>query len=54
MYDAPINIYEVHLGSWKRDGEEFKTYRELAVELPKYLSEMGYTHIELMPIMEHP
>ena len=54
MYDAPINIYEVHLGSWKRDGEEFKTYRELAGELPKYLSEMGYTHIELMPIMEHP
>ena len=54
MYDAPINIYEVHLGSWKRDGEEFKTYRELAGELPKYLIEMGYTHIELMPIMEHP
>ena len=54
MYDAPINIYEVHLGSWKRDGEEFKTYRELAGELPKYLSEMRYTHIELMPIMEHP
>ena len=42
------------LGSWKRNGEDFKTYRELAEELPKYLSEMGYTHVELMPVMEHP
>ena len=54
MYDSPINIYEMHLGSWKRNGEDFKTYRELAEELPKYLSEMGYTHVELMPVMEHP
>ena len=54
MYDSPINIYEVHLGSWKRNGENFKNYREIAEELPKYVKEMGYTHVELMPIMEHP
>lgn len=54
MYDSPINIYEIHLGSWKRDGEDFKNYREIAEELPKYVKEMGYTHVELMPIMEHP
>lgn len=54
MYENPINIYEVHLGSWKRKDEEFLTYRELAEELPKYLKEMSYTHVELMPLMEHP
>lgn len=55
IYESPINVYEVHLGSWKRgeDGE-FLTYRELAKDLPKYAKDMGYTHIELMPIMEHP
>ncbi|AFS77669.1 1,4-alpha-glucan-branching enzyme GlgB [Gottschalkia acidurici 9a] len=55
MYEGPINIYEVHLGSWKRkkDGE-FMTYRELADELVEYTLDMGYTHIEIMPIIEHP
>lgn len=55
LYESPINIYEVHLGSWKRDENgDFLTYRQLAKELPRYVKEMGYTHIELMPIMEHP
>ena len=54
-YDRPINIYEVHLGSWKR-GEEnaYYTYRQYADELIPYVKEMGYTHIELLPVMEHP
>jgi len=54
---APISIYEVHLGSWMRvpeDGNRFMTYKELAVHLTKYVKEMGYTHVELMPITEHP
>lgn len=50
----PINVYEVHLGSWKKNGPYFKNYRELAVELAHYCKEMGYTHIELMPVQEHP
>lgn len=50
----PINIYEVHLGSWKRKGNQFLNYREHAQELVKYCQEMGYTHVELMPIQEHP
>lgn len=55
IYKSPINVYEVHLGSWRRreDGE-FLTYAELAQCLPKYAKEMGYTHIEFMPIMEYP
>ncbi len=54
--DGPVNIYEVHLGAWKRpeDGREFYNYRELAKLLADYVIEMGYTHVELMPIMEHP
>ena len=52
--DGPINIYEVHLGSWKRDTRAFKSYRELAPKLVNYCHEMGYTHVELMPIMGHP
>ena len=53
---TPVNIYEVHLGSWKRpdDGREFLNYREIARALSKYMKEMGYTHVELMPVMEHP
>lgn len=52
----PVNIYEVHLGAWKRpeDDREFFNYREIAHQLAEYVCDMGYTHIELMPIMEHP
>jgi 1,4-alpha-glucan branching enzyme len=55
-FDAPISIYEVHLGSWKRAPETggFLTYRELAQQLAEYCQMMGYTHIELLPISEHP
>jgi 1,4-alpha-glucan branching enzyme len=55
--DAPLSIYEVHLGSWRRVPEEGMrplTYQEAARQLADYVSEMGYTHVELMPIMEHP
>jgi 1,4-alpha-glucan branching enzyme len=54
---SPISVYEVHLGSWMRvseDGNRFLTYREIAPKLAKYVKEMGFTHVELMPIMEHP
>jgi len=53
----PIAIYELHLGSWRRvphENSRFLTYRELAAELPAYLSFMGFTHVEFMPVMEHP
>ncbi|HMU53822.1 MAG TPA: 1,4-alpha-glucan branching protein GlgB [Nitrospira sp.] len=55
--DAPISIYEVHLGSWKRvpeDGYRSLTYRELAATLPEYVNRMGFTHVEFLPIMDHP
>ena len=54
-YASPLNIYEMHLGSWKRheDGSLY-TYLETADELIPYITDMGYTHIELLPIMEHP
>ena len=55
--DAPMAIYEVHLGSWMRVPEEadrFLTYRELAYMLVRYVKEMGFTHIELLPLTEHP
>ncbi|MDX1687249.1 MAG: 1,4-alpha-glucan branching protein GlgB [Candidatus Promineifilaceae bacterium] len=52
---SPMSIYEVHLGSWRRkNGWEWLTYRELAEELIPYVKEMGYTHVELMPVAEHP
>ncbi len=52
---APMNIYEVHLGSWKHpEGRDFYNYLELANLLLPYVMDMGYTHIELMPISEHP
>nr|WP_288690438.1 1,4-alpha-glucan branching protein GlgB [uncultured Anaerotignum sp.] len=52
---APMNIYEVHLGSWKRaEGDRFLTYTELAEQLIPYVKEMGYTHIEMLPVEEHP
>jgi 1,4-alpha-glucan branching enzyme len=55
-FDRPISIYEVHLGSWKRptDGRTWYTYRELAPMLVDYVRQMGYTHIELLPVSEHP
>ncbi len=55
--DAPHTIYEVHLGSWKRYPEEnnrFLSYRETAHQLAEYLKEMGFTHVEFLPLMEHP
>jgi 1,4-alpha-glucan branching enzyme len=53
--DQPVSIYEVHLGSWRRkDGDGHITYRELADELVDYVRDMGFTHIELLPISEHP
>jgi len=54
---APISIYEVHLGSWRRvpeDGNRWLTYRELAAQLIPYAKDLGFTHIELMPVSEHP
>ena len=54
---SPISVYEVHLGSWRRvpqQGHRWLTYRELADQLIPYVKDLGYTHIELLPIMEHP
>jgi 1,4-alpha-glucan branching enzyme len=53
----PISVYEIHIGSWRRVDEEegrFMTYRELAAELPGYCTYMDFTHVEFMPVMEHP
>jgi len=55
--NAPISIYEVHLGSWRRVPEEGNrplTYRELAVQLVEYVRDLGFTHVEFLPVMEHP
>ncbi len=55
--DAPLSFYEVHLGSWKRPGDDHHRwlgYRELAHQLVDYVKEMGYTHLELLPVAEHP
>ena len=63
IYKKPISIYELHLGSWKRnynrgdgpeDGREFLNYREIAEKLVPYILETGFTHIEIMPLTEHP
>ncbi len=55
--DAPTSVYEVHLGSWRRmpeEGNRFLSYRELADQLADHVTEMGFTHVELLPVMEHP
>ncbi|MGH9168786.1 MAG: GlgB N-terminal domain-containing protein, partial [Acidimicrobiia bacterium] len=55
--DAPISIYEVHLGSWRRvpeDGKRPLSYRELAPLLAQHVSRLGFTHVEFLPVMEHP
>ena len=55
--EAPISIYEVHLGSWRRkadEGNRWLTYRELAAELAEYVHNAGFTHVEFMPVTEHP
>jgi 1,4-alpha-glucan branching enzyme len=55
--DAPISIYEVHLGSWRRrphEGGRWLSYRELAQELPAYARDLGFTHVEFLPVSEHP
>jgi 1,4-alpha-glucan branching enzyme len=53
--DRPYSVYEVHLGSWKKPtGNESLTYREMAVDLVEYVNKMNFTHVELMPVMEHP
>ena len=63
LYSKPISIYELHLGSWKRnynrgegpeDGREFLNYREIAEKLVPYILETGFTHIEILPLTEHP
>jgi 1,4-alpha-glucan branching enzyme len=52
---APISVYEVHLGSWQRDEDgDFLNYRDLAHRLAEYVTKMGFTHIQLMPVTEHP
>jgi len=53
-FTAPMSIYEMHIGSWKREGDRPLTYRELAVPLSDYLRKMNFTHVELLPVMEHP
>ena len=55
--ECPLSFYEVHLGSWRRPGDDpsrWLSYRDLAHQLAEYCREMGYTHIELLPIMEYP
>jgi len=53
--DAPYSVYEVHLGSWRRNANNDSfSYRQLADELVEYVSKMGYTHVEFLPVMEHP
>ncbi len=55
--EQPISVYEVHLGSWRRDPDDpsrLRGYQELAPELARYVTELGFTHVQLLPIMEHP
>jgi 1,4-alpha-glucan branching enzyme len=52
--NAPMSIYELHLGSWRRKRDDVLGYRELGAQLGHHCSQLGFTHVELMPIMEHP
>lgn len=54
ILNSPLNIYELHLGSWKTRDGQFLSYEELSNMLPGYIQYMGYTHVELMPLNEHP
>lgn len=57
IYKSPFLIYELHIGSWKRPGDDpkrFLSYRELAPLIASYIKEMGFTHVEFLPVMEHP
>ena len=54
-FDKPLNIYEVHLGSWKKEeGQEWVNYKTIAKELIAYVKKQNFTHIELMPLNEYP
>lgn len=53
-YNKPLNIYELHLGSWKMNGDKWYTYNEIAEDLIAYLKENGYNYVEFMPLSEHP
>ena len=55
-HEAPVSIYELHLGSWMRreDNGGWLSYREIAEKIAEYVSRMGFTHVELLPINEHP
>jgi 1,4-alpha-glucan branching enzyme len=57
LHKQPVSVYEIHLGSWRRITEEANrslSYRELADTLPEYLKQLGFTHVEFLPVMEHP
>jgi 1,4-alpha-glucan branching enzyme len=54
VYDKPMTIYEVHLGTWKKKAGKFLSYKELAQQLIPHVKELGFTHIELLPVTEHP
>ena len=52
--NRPMNIYEIHIGSWRNYGKEFPNFREVAHDLAAYCQTMGFTHVELLPVLEHP